>query len=251
MDLGLKGKRAVITGASRGIGRAIARAFAAEGASVALCARGEDALYETADHIRQAGVPVHAAVCDAGDHAALDAFLDDARDALGGVEILVNNASGFAFGTEEDAWRTSFEVDVLASVHASGKVIPWFQESGGGAIIHISSTAALEAPGPLAYSAMKAALFSHAKNIAVAHAADGIRANCIAPGAVEFAGGIWADAKENNREVYDAMLATVPGGRMVNDEEVAAATVFLASPRASGINGAVLSVDGAQHKGNL
>lgn len=251
MDLGLKGSRAVITGASRGIGRTIARMFAEEGASLAICARGEEALYETADLLRQQSAPVHAAVCDAGDHAALDAFLDSAREALGGVDILVNNASGFAFGTDEDDWRRSFEVDVLASVHASGKVIPWFQASGGGAIIHISSTAALEAPGPLAYSAMKAALLSHAKNVAVAHAADGIRANCVAPGAVEFPGGIWADAKANNREVYDAMLATVPGGRMVDDEEVAAAVVFLASERASGINGAVLSVDAAQHKGNL
>jgi 3-oxoacyl-[acyl-carrier protein] reductase len=251
MDLGLKGRRAIIMGASRGIGRATALAFAAEGCDVAICARGEEALHTTAHELEALGVRVHAGVCDAGDQAALDAFLCSAREAFGEIHILVNNASAFAFGATEDDWRRSFEVDLLAAVHASGRVIPWFLESGDGTIIHISSTAALEAPGPPAYSAMKAALLSHAKNVAVAHAARGIRANCVAPGAVEFPGGIWDDAKKNNPEVYKEMLASVPRGRMVDDNEVAAAVVFLASPLASGINGAVLAVDAAQHKGNL
>ncbi len=251
MDLGLKGQTAIIMGASRGIGKATALAFAAEGCNVAICARGEDTLYATAHLLEASGVRVHAAVCDAGDAAALDAFLDSARGSLGDVQILVNNASAFAFGPDEDDWRRSFEIDLLAAVHATDRVIPWFLESGGGAIIHVSSSAALEAPGPPAYSAMKAALLSHAKNIAVAHAAGGIRANCVAPGAVEFPGSIWDDAKKNNPGVYREMLSSVPGGRMVNDQEVATAIVFLASPLASGINGAVLAVDAAQHKGNL
>ncbi|MFP6664601.1 MAG: SDR family oxidoreductase [Deltaproteobacteria bacterium] len=251
MDLGLKEQTAIIIGASRGIGKATALALASEGCHVAICARGEEALYATAHQLEAKGVRVHAAICDAADPAALDAFLDSARETLGEIHILVNNASAFAFGAGEEDWRRSFEIDLLAAVHATGRVIPWFLASGSGTIIHVSSTAALEAPSPLAYSAMKAALLSHAKNVAVAHAAGGIRVNCVAPGAVEFPGGIWDDAKKNNPEFYQEMLASVPGGRMVNDKEVAAAIVFLASPLASGINGAVLAVDAAQHKGNL
>jgi 3-oxoacyl-[acyl-carrier protein] reductase len=118
-------------------------------------------------------------------------------------------------------------------------------------VIHISSTAALEAPGSAPYSAMKAALISHAKNLAIALAPKGIRVNTIAPGSIEFPGGVWDQTKRNNRPFYDQMLATIPSGRMGTAEEVAAAVAFIASPRASWITGAVLSVDGGQHKGNL
>ncbi len=251
MELGLEGKAAIVTGGSRGIGRATALALAAEGCHVALCARGAEALQDTAGELRERGVKVHAEVCDVSDPAALDAFLEGARAALGGSDVLVNNASGFGISDDESSWKLGFEVDVMGSVRASWRVVPWLEEAGGGAIIHISSTAALEAPGSPPYSAMKAALISHSKNLAITLAPKGIRVNCVAPGSIEFPGGIWDQVKRGNRAIYDAMLATIPSGRMGTAEEVANAVVFLASARASWITGAVLSVDGGQHKGNL
>ena len=249
MDLGLAGKTAIVTGGSRGIGRAIALAFADEGAHVAICARGTEALQATAGELRERGVKVHAESCDVSDAAALDAFLDAARAALGRVDVLVNNTSGFGIADDAGAWQAGFEIDVMASVRACWKVVPWLET--GSAIVHISSTAALEAPGSPPYSAMKAALISHAKNLAIALAPKGIRVNTVAPGSIEFPGGVWDQVKQANRSYYDDMLASIPSGRMGRAEEVANAVVFLCSPRASWITGALLSVDGGQHKGNL
>ncbi len=251
MDLGLADKKVVVTGASRGIGRAIALGFADEGSHLGICARGEESLERTAGELRERGVKVHAAVCDVADPDALRAFLDSARNALGGVDVLVNNASALAFGDDDASWRAGFDVDVLACARATRQVVPWLEAAGGGSIVHISSTAALEAPGPASYSALKAALISLSKNQAVELAPRGIRVNCIAPGSIEFSGGVWAERKKNARSDYDRMLATIPAGRMGTPEEIAAAVVFVASPRASWITGAMLSVDGGQHKGNL
>ncbi len=251
MDLEIEKKVAVVIAASRGIGKATALGLAREGCAVAICARGAEGLAATHAEIEALGVPTFSQTCDVSDLAALSGFLDQARAELGSVDILVNNASAFAFGGDPEDWQKSFAVDLLASVHATDHVLPWMIAAGGGSIVHVSSTAALEAPGPPAYSALKAALLSHAKNVAVAQAANDIRINCITPGAVEFPGGIWEGAKKENPEAYQAMLATIPAGRMVTDSEVADAIIFAASPRASGMTGAVLSIDLAQHKGNL
>ena len=251
MDLGLADRAAIITGSSRGIGRAIAAGLADEGCHVAICARGGEALRTAAGELRARGVKVVAETCDVSDPAALDAFLEAARAGLGRVDILVNNASGFGTSDDDHSWQVGFDVDVMASVRASRKVIPWLDEAGGGVILHISTTAALEAPGPVPYSALKAALISHSKNLAVALSARRIRVNVVAPGSIEFDGGVWDQVKRADRPRYDAMLATIPSGRMGTAEEVADAVVFLASHRASWITGVVLSVDGGQHKGNL
>jgi 3-oxoacyl-[acyl-carrier protein] reductase len=252
MDLGLRGKSAVVTGASRGIGRAIALRLAEEGAGVAICARGEAALRQVEAELRARSDAVYAAVCDVGDAAALDGFLDAARAKLGGVDILVNNPSGITLGDDPAAWQSTLNVDLMAAVRASWKVIPWMTEGGGGAIVHISSIAGLEAtPFPPSYGAAKAALVSHAKSLAVALAPKKIRVNAVAPGSIEFPGGLWEQTKRDNREFYDAILKTIPGGRMGTAEEVADAVVFLASERASWITGVCLTVDGAQHKANL
>jgi 3-oxoacyl-[acyl-carrier protein] reductase len=251
MDLGLRGKSAVVTGASRGIGRAIALRLAEEGAGVAICARGEESLREAEAQLRARGAPVHAAPCDVSDPAALDAFLDAARAALGGVDILVNNPSAFALGDEEAAWASTLNVDLMAAVRASRKVAPWMADAGGGAIVHIASIAALEASAfPAWYSAAKAALVSHASNLALALAPQKIRVNAVAPGSIEFPGGLWEQARHGNPEFYGAVLGTIPWGRMGTPEEVADVVTFLVSARASWVTGTCVVVDGGQHKGN-
>lgn len=251
MELGLDGKRVIVAGASRGIGLSIARAFADEGCELALCARDERALERTAGELRERGAKVFAQSADVGCAESLDAFLDAARNALGRVDVLVNNASALQTGNDEASWKTSFDVDLMGSVRACWKVAPWLAESGGGAIIHISSTAALEAAGSPAYSALKAALISHAKNLAIALGDRNIRVNTVAPGSIGFPGGFWESIREQEPERYAAVAGSIPSRRLGRPEEVAAAVVFLASPRASWITGVCLSVDGGQHRGNL
>ena len=251
MDLGLKDKGVVVTGASKGIGRAAALQVADEGAHVAICARGAPALEKTAGELRAKGVKVFSKNADVSREADLNAFLDGAHAALGRIDVLVNNTSGFGTSDDEAGWKKSFDVDVMASVRASWKVVPWMAEQGGGVIIHISSTSALEAGSPPAYAAAKAALISHSKTLAIALAPKKIRVNVIAPGSIEFPGGVWEMIKKANRGFYDSIQASIPWGRLGSAEEVANAIVFAASPRASWITGVCLSVDGGQHKGNL
>jgi len=249
MDLGLQGKNVVVTGASRGIGRAIALRFAQEGANVALCARGFEALEESRKAVEEKGVKAYAAVCDVSDSEALHRFLNNAKDSLGGVDVLVNNASALAETDDEVGWQASINTDLLATVRATQTVVPWMGAAGGGCVVHISSISGLEPGSPVAYAAVKAALFNHAKTMAQLLAPKNIRVNCIAPGSIEFAGGLWDDVKRNDREQYDAVVEAIPFGRMGRPEEVADAVVFIASARASWISGANLVVDGVQHKG--
>lgn len=252
MDLGLKGKGVIVTGGSRGIGRAIAHEFADEGANVAICARSADALEATRAELAAKGVTVHAASCDVADAGELETFLNGAHDALGRVDVLVNNPSGFGVTDDDAGWQASLDIDVMASVRASRQVVPWLDAQGGGSIVHISSISGMDVSLPMpAYCAAKAALISHAKCMANNLAPQGIRVNCVAPGSIEFPGGFWEQIKEGDRPFYDNVLATVPSGRLGRPEEVASAVVFLASDKAGWISGTTLSVDGVQHKGNL
>ncbi len=251
MDLGLHGKCAVVTGASKGIGRAIALRLAEEGANLAICARGEPALRVTESELRSHGVNVCAVACDVGDQAALDRFLEAARESLGQVNILVNNTTAFGVADDPSGWQASLNVDLMSAVRATWKVVPWMSASGGGVVIHISSISGLEAGSPPAYAAAKAALISHAKTLAVALAPQKIRVNAVAPGSIEFPDGGWDRMKQSNRDFYDTVLKTIPWGRMGTPEEVADVVTFLASDRASWITGACVTVDGGQHKGNL
>jgi NAD(P)-dependent dehydrogenase (short-subunit alcohol dehydrogenase family) len=252
MDLGLRGKGAVVTGGSKGIGRAIALGLANEGAAVAICARGAEALRRAEQDLLGRGAKVWAAVCDVGDAVALNVFLESARAALGRLDILVNNASALAVENDDlGAWSRSLNVDLMAAVRASAKVIPWMSENGGGSILHISSVSGLEAGSPPAYAAAKAALISHSKTLAIALAPQRIRVNVVAPGSIEFAGGLWEAARHQNPSFYSRVLGTIPWGRMGTPEEVANAVVFLASDRASWITGVCLGVDGGQRKANL
>ncbi len=251
MDLGLGGKCAILVGASKGIGRSIALRLADEGANVAICARGEGALRETERDLGTRGVRVHAACCNASDRGDLDRFLGGAHSALGRVDILVNNATAFGFTDDPEAWQSSFDVDVMAAVRASWKVVPWMQAGGGGSIVHMASISGLEAGSPPAYGAVKAALISHAKSLAIALARDRIRANAVAPGSIDFPGGAWDGVHQANPARYDRVVATIPWGRMGTPEEVADVVAFLVSDRARWVTGACVVVDGGQHRGNL
>jgi NAD(P)-dependent dehydrogenase (short-subunit alcohol dehydrogenase family) len=251
MDFGLRGKGAVVTGASKGIGRAIALGLAREGANVAICARGADALRETERELSRQGVQVWASVCDVGDSQSLEDFLESAKEALGTLHILVNNASGFGFTDDETGWERSLNVDVMAAVRATWKVVPWLAENGGGCILHVSSVAGREAAPAPAYSAAKAALISHSKTLAVKLAPQKIRVNVIAPGSIEFPGGLWETLKVNQPALYGSRLGMMPWGRFGTPDEVANAAVFLVSERASWITGVCLGVDGGEYKANV
>lgn len=251
MKLELEGRRAVVIGGSRGIGRAIALGLAAEGADVAICARNEEALRDAEAEIGERGARAFAHACDAGDPERLVQFLDLAREALGGPDILVHNASALAIGPDLADWEASLRVDLMAAVHACERVIPWMEEGGGGSILLVSSVSGLEAyPGPdFGYTAAKAALIAHAKKLAVMHASRGIRVNAIAPGSIEFPGGIWSRVREHQPEMYESVRAGIPWGRLGTPEEVADVAVFLVSPRARWLTGETVSVDGGQHRG--
>jgi 3-oxoacyl-[acyl-carrier protein] reductase len=251
MDLGLSGKNAVVAGASKGIGKSIAMALAKEGANVAIGARGEEALRATENELVATGVKVFAATCDVGNQQALHEFLETARTNLGSVDILVNNVSALRFGDEDTDWEISVNIDLMGSVWAAKKVIPWMEESGGGSILFVSSISALEAGSPPSYAAMKAALISYSKTMAVQLASQNIRVNTIAPGSVEFDGGVWDMAKQHNRPFYNMALASIPSGRMGTPDEIGDVAAFMVSPRASWLTGTCISVDGGQHRSNL
>lgn len=249
MDLGLKNKNVVITGGSKGIGRSTALLFASEGANVALCAREDKALKETCADIEKTGTKAFASTCDVGNAEELKTFLNDARDALKSIDILINNTSGFGLTDDEAGWKVSVDIDLMASVRATQQVTPWMKEAGGGSIVHISSISGLEPGSPPAYSAVKAALVSHAKTMAQELAPQNIRINCIAPGSIFIEGGFWDAIKQSNKPMYDGIVSTIPFGRMGKPEEVADTIVFVASPRANWISGVTVVVDGVQHKG--
>lgn len=250
MDLLLTGKRCVVLGASRGIGRAIATGLAAEGALLAICGRDAGSLVSAADELRAQGAQVHAATCDVADPDALAAFLDDARAALGGLDVLVHNASALAVAPDLEAWDSSVKVDLMAAVRACGQVIPWMEASGGGSILLVSSISGLEvSPSPdFAYSTVKAALIAYAKKLAIAHGAKGVRVNSIAPGSIDFPDGTWDRVKQHQPGLYQRVCSAIPAGRMGTPGEVADVAVFLCSPRAGWITGECVAVDGGQHK---
>lgn len=246
MDLGLAGKGVIVTGGSRGIGRATALAFAREGAHLALCARGEGPLEQTAAELRALGAKVHTGACDIGDRAALESFLEGAHEALGAVHVLVNNASGFGVMDNERGWEQGYQIDVMASVRAAWKVAPWIEAAGGGAIVNVSSISGLGAGFTVPYGAAKAAVINHATSLALTLAGKKIRVNAVAPGSIEFPGGSWDAIKKANPKMYDGTLRRIPWKRLGAPEEVANAIVFLCSDAASWITGTTLVVDGGQ-----
>lgn len=250
MQISFSGKRVIVAGGSRGIGRSIALGFAKAGASVSICARGQAALDAAAGEISALGVNAHAASCDLADREAIAAYIGAAATSLGGVDILVNNASGFGGGDTEEGWKKGFDVDVMATVRASNAAIPHLERSGGGAIVNISSISGLGASArTVSYAAVKAAVINYTMSQGLMLAPKKIRVNAIAPGSIEFPGGLWDVAKTGNPQLYDAVLKSIPWGRLGKPEEIANAALFLCSDQASWITGQTLTVDGGQTLG--
>lgn len=246
MDLGLKGKRALVTGGSRGIGFAIAEHLAMEGADLAICARGEAGVKAAAEKLMAQGGKAVGGTVDVTDGAALRGWVAEAGETLGGIDILVANVSGFGTALDEDGWRAGFEADLLGTFHAVEAALPMLERAGGGAIVSIASTAGLEFFGGVRpYNALKAAVINYTANLAVELAPKGIRANTVSPGTIYFEGGVWDIRKKEAPEVYQRALDHNPTGRMGTPEDVARAVTFLASPAADFITGTNLVVDGA------
>lgn len=244
MDLGLNGRKALVTAATRGIGLAIAQTLADEGADIAICARGEAGLETATKDLEARGATVFAKSVDVSDADALKGFVTAAAAALGGLDILVANASAGG-GMGENAWQANLDIDVLGSTRCVEAAMPSLADSEAASIVFISSTAALEFLGiPQPYNAMKAALIAHASDLSQALAPKGIRVNVVSPGPVYFEGGNWEMIQQAMPAMYEQALGQCAIGRMGSPEEVARAVVFLSSPAASLITGANLVADG-------
>lgn len=241
------GYRVLVAGGSKGIGRSIALGFAEAGAAVSVCARGEKSLESIDGDLSAFGGTVHTHACDLADADQIRQWIGTAAQALDGIDVLVNNASGFGASDDEAGWAASIQVDLMASVRASRAALPFLERSGGGSIVHIGSIAGLRSSARTPpYGAVKAALAQYTMSQGLALAPKKIRVNSVAPGSIEFPGGVWDRRRRDNPALYDGTLRSIPWGRMGRPEEIASVVLFLASDLAGWITGQTIVVDGGQ-----
>jgi 3-oxoacyl-[acyl-carrier protein] reductase len=249
MNLGLNGKNALVTGGTKGIGRAVCELFAAEGANVALCARNADEVATFTKALAGTGIQTHGQAFDVADPGSLKQWVDDAAAALGGVDALVCNVSGLAIGNTPETWESTFRVDMMHTVNAVTAALPYLEKSKSASVVIVSSVSGVEvdfAAG--SYGAIKAALIHYAKGLSNQLAAKGVRVNAVSPGNTYFEGGVWQNIERNSPDFFKMALGMNPTGRMGTPEETAAGIVFLSSPAAGRISGTNLIIDGALTK---
>lgn len=249
MDLQLTGKRVLVTGGTRGIGRAIVSGFLAEGATVSFCARSAEDVSATASALSAAG-SVTGSQVDVGDATALREWVEESAGAMGGVDIVVANVSALAIGDTEEDWQTNVNVDLMHTVRLVRAALPYLQRSDAGSIIAISSVSGRESDfASGAYGTVKTAIIGYIHGLALQLAPTGIRANVVSPGNTYFTGGVWEGIESSDSDNFQEALALNPTGRMGTPEEIADPVVFVASPRGSRISGANILVDGALTRG--
>ncbi len=249
MDLELTGKRVLVTGGTRGIGRATVAAFLDEGAQVSFCARVPEEVTSTENELSARGT-VRGSVVDVGDREALTAWVDESARAFGGLDVVVANVSALAIPDTEENWELSWNVDLMHTVRLVNAALPHLKQSPAPSIVAVSSVSGREsdfASGP--YGTAKTAIIGYIHGLALQLADQGIRANTVSPGNTYFEGGIWAGIEGSDPALFDLAMGLNPTGRMGRPEESAVAIVFLASPRASRISGTNLVADGALTRG--
>ena len=257
MDLGLKDKVAVVTGGSRGIGRAIVLDLAREGCKVAFSARNEADLQSTAKDVANLGAETLPIQADMTEMSDIERVVNNAVTTFGGIDILVNNVGGSRGGstwdtTSADDWSMVFDLNFFGAVKTTQAVIPVMQQRGGGRIVNISSIYGRESGGSMTYNASKASMNSWSKQLAKQLAKDNILVNVVAPGSILFPGGSWERRQQDNPEFIANFVNTdMPLGRFGRPEEVSAMVAFLVSERASLMTGACINVDGCQSRSNI
>lgn len=253
MDLGLKGKVAMVSGASRGIGRAIVLGLAAEGCRLSLCARGKEGIDHVAGEVQKAGAEVTAMTGDVTSETDARRWVEDTQRRFGRVDILINNVGGSRPGgnlsASREDWQNGFALNFFSALDLCRLVVPLMSSQKSGCVINIASVYGREWGGPMTYNAAKAAMISLSKEMARELAPQGIRVNSVAPGSILFPGGSWEKRQQENPEGIAAFVkAELPFGRFGKPEEVADVVVFLASNRAQWVSGACITVDGCQSR---